>query len=181
MGITATSRSGRTGIPITRGALHVLLRNPIYRGLVPHKGKCYPGQHEGIIDEGLWDAVRQKLTAGVTGEGRVNRKTDRSPLMGKLFDELGRPLMPSHSTTRGRRYRYYQTHEDDRDQDVLEKAQPRGWRLPAKQIEKCVGEIVSTLLLDRSRIGAAAIVAGLTVEEIDSLLGNKSWPRLTRQ
>jgi site-specific DNA recombinase len=40
-----------------RGALYHLLQNRIYLGEVVHKGVSYPGEHERIIDEGLWSAV----------------------------------------------------------------------------------------------------------------------------
>lgn len=32
--------------------------------------------------------------------------------MGKLFDERGRPLTPTHANKKGRRYRYYVSHSD---------------------------------------------------------------------
>ncbi len=46
------------GKPINRGALYHLLHNRIYRGEMVHKGKSYPGVHEAIVDEALWDAVQ---------------------------------------------------------------------------------------------------------------------------
>ncbi len=39
------------GMPITRGALYAVLTNPIYRGMIRHKGKDYPGLHPAIIDQ----------------------------------------------------------------------------------------------------------------------------------
>ena len=36
--------------PFTRGHLYWLLSNPIYAGLISHKGRIASGQHEGIID-----------------------------------------------------------------------------------------------------------------------------------
>jgi DNA invertase Pin-like site-specific DNA recombinase len=53
----------RGGVPISRGALYQILRNPIYRGLIPHKGQAYPGNHAAIIDETLWDRVQTRLIA----------------------------------------------------------------------------------------------------------------------
>ena len=34
-------------------------------------------------------------------KGRPRRKTEESPLMGKLFDESGRPLTPIHANKKG--------------------------------------------------------------------------------
>ncbi len=57
------SRRGRTsdGTPYSRGALYLLLKNPIYRGQIAHKGKVYPGQHAALIPEPLWDAAQAQL------------------------------------------------------------------------------------------------------------------------
>src|SRR5439155_5360909 len=52
-----TSSTGRSwgGKPLARGALYLMLQNPIYRGEISHKGAHYPGEHKPIIDEALWD------------------------------------------------------------------------------------------------------------------------------
>ena len=43
----------RGGIPFARGSLFHLLKNPVYRGKIVHKGKVYDGEHEAIVDEHL--------------------------------------------------------------------------------------------------------------------------------
>ncbi|MFN5780000.1 MAG: recombinase family protein, partial [Novosphingobium sp.] len=53
----------RGGIPFARGSLFHLLKNPVYRGKIVHKGKVYDGEHEAIIDEALWDSVQAELAA----------------------------------------------------------------------------------------------------------------------
>jgi site-specific DNA recombinase len=67
----------------------------------------HDGVHAAIIDEALWSAVQTRL-----GQNAVNRKSgrnfaERSLLSGKLFDEAGQALTPSHASKGGRRYRYY--------------------------------------------------------------------------
>ena len=42
------------------GALYHLLQNRIYRGEIVHKDKSYPGKHQAIVDEGLWDDVQRR-------------------------------------------------------------------------------------------------------------------------
>lgn len=61
--------SGRVqgGTPFSRGQLHALLTNPVYRGLMRHKDKTWPGLHPAIIDEELWDEVQNKLQAASAG------------------------------------------------------------------------------------------------------------------
>ena len=51
------------GKPLARGALYTMLQNRIYRGRIVHKDKHYPGAHEAIVDEALWDAVQRQLAA----------------------------------------------------------------------------------------------------------------------
>ncbi len=48
---------------LARSALYLMLQNPIYRGEIVHKDKSYPGQHEAIVYEALWDEVQQNLVA----------------------------------------------------------------------------------------------------------------------
>ena len=60
-GSTVRLRAG--GGPFARGALYLMLQNRIYRGEIVHKENSYPGEHEAILDEALWDEVQRKLAA----------------------------------------------------------------------------------------------------------------------
>ena len=62
--------------PFTRGHLYKLLSNPIYVGRVPHKDTSHPGQHPGIIDQVLWDAVQSQLEANIQGPRTRRRKAE---------------------------------------------------------------------------------------------------------
>ncbi|WP_217520150.1 recombinase family protein [Roseicyclus elongatus] len=55
--------SGRIqgGLPFSRGQIHKLLTNPVYRGLIRHKDKSWPGLHDAIIDQDRWDRVQAML------------------------------------------------------------------------------------------------------------------------
>ena len=98
-------RSG--GNPFFRGALYVLLSNPIYIGEIRHKGVRHPGLHEPIVDRELWDKTQLLLRSqAVRGASRAT-KSAASPLTGRLFDESGQSLTPSHAVKGERRYRYY--------------------------------------------------------------------------
>ena len=52
-----TTQEGQTrsGARIDKKYLHKLLRNRIYLGEIQHKGTSFPGQHEAIIDQDLWN------------------------------------------------------------------------------------------------------------------------------
>ena len=53
------TRSG--GVTFFRGALYLILQNPIYRGEVRHRQQSFPGQHEAIISQELWEKVQNQL------------------------------------------------------------------------------------------------------------------------
>jgi site-specific DNA recombinase len=63
-GIVSKLRASSNGTPprgysFSRGALYVLLSNPLYIGEVRHKGVRHPGLHQPILDRVLWDKVQQ--------------------------------------------------------------------------------------------------------------------------
>jgi len=48
---------------MSQGQIHKILTNSIYRGLIRHKEKTYPGLHERILNETLWGEVQMRLQA----------------------------------------------------------------------------------------------------------------------
>ncbi|MET4807573.1 recombinase family protein [Limibacillus sp. MBR-115] len=94
------------GRPFSRGQLYRLLSNPLYRGKIAHKGDVHEGQHDPIVDDGLWNAVQSKLQMNTQGKSRLLAKHP-SLLAGILFSESGAKLVASHATKGSRRYRYY--------------------------------------------------------------------------
>ena len=84
-------------LPIDRGALYHMLENRLYRGEIVHKNTSYPGLHDAIIDEMLWDEVQAGLV-----ENRVERTTrstavDPSLLAGLVYDDSGEGMSPTHA------------------------------------------------------------------------------------
>ncbi|WP_299663123.1 recombinase family protein [uncultured Ruegeria sp.] len=122
-----------------RGHIHHLISNPIYAGRIRHKGQVYEGQHPAIINPAVWERVQQLLQDGAVRERGVKQKTKRSALAGKLYDETGDRLTPSHSRKNGKRLRYYISGRlvTDRSQKF-----PDTWRLPAEQLENLLAEVV---------------------------------------
>jgi site-specific DNA recombinase len=173
--IRPKERKAQPATHFGRGALYVLLSNPIYIGQIRHKDICHPGQHEGIVDPELWAKVQQKLKAKAVRDGAPNRKAESSPLMGKLVDEDGRLLTPSHAVKRGRRYRYYVSPSLNTDSKNVN----GNWRLPAAEIEKRIEEIVREALEDRAAIVAAAQEANVDGASVRQLLASaasiNSW------
>src|SRR5258706_15159533 len=96
----------RGGIPFGRGALYYLLSNHFYIGEVKYKNEILPGEQPPIMDRALFDAVRQKALAQWSHRTLVRNKSDYL-LTGLLFDDAGHPMIPTHATKPGIRYRYY--------------------------------------------------------------------------
>jgi site-specific DNA recombinase len=103
-----TYKSGRTvgATPFTRGSLSYLLRNRFYIGEVVYKGEVLPGPQPALLSRGLFDAVQAKLAEQLNNHNRKRAKSD-APLMGKIFDDRGNLMGPSHARKNGRKYRYY--------------------------------------------------------------------------
>jgi site-specific DNA recombinase len=82
-----------------------------------------------------------------------------APLVGKLTDENGKRLTPSHAMRRGKRYCYYVSRRL-----IAESGKPdsRGWRLPAAALEGAVaGLIIDALEMPSAATG---LVDGATPE-----------------
>ena len=107
-----TSGPHKGGIPFRRGSLFHLLKNPIYRGKIVHKGQVYEGEHEAIVDEELWDAVQAQLNEKAPPRKRPTNDPQQAMLRGLLTDPHSRPMAPTYATKRTRRYAYYETRKD---------------------------------------------------------------------
>src|SRR2546425_2911382 len=110
-GIVTKVRSLKTGrlvggIPFTRGPLAHLLRNRFYIGEVAFKGEVLPGEQPAIIDRDLFDAVQAKLH-DQRNNHTVTRAKSESLLIGRIYDDRGNRMTPSHARKGGIKYRYY--------------------------------------------------------------------------
>lgn len=119
------------GIPFRRGALAHLLSNRIYLGLTTHKGQAYEGQHEAIVDRQLFDAVQAKLERREHDRWSDQDSEAISILAGRIHDQHGRPMVPTHTRNHGRRYRYYASIPRDGSNEPAV-------RMPAIELEHAV-------------------------------------------
>ena len=131
------------GSVISRGALYLILQNPIYRGLIPHKTKTYPGNHPAIIDKSLYTEVQKKLASQGPGEEAKTKTQSRALLAGLLVDDTGDRLLPSHSKKAGRRYRYYVS-----NRIIRGPKDPTAFRIPASDLEQFVISTLAAKLRD---------------------------------
>ena len=103
-----TLKTGGTvgGIPFRRGMLAHILRNRFYIGEVAFKGEVLAGEQPAIVDRQLFDAVQAKLTEQLNNHTTTRAKSD-AILVGRIFDDRGNRMTPSHARKRGAKYRYY--------------------------------------------------------------------------
>src|SRR5260370_2617554 len=140
------------GKPIARGALYTMLQNRIYRGQIVHKDQHYPGEHEPIIDEVLWQEVQTKLTANAVERATGQRRLSPSLLAGLLYDGEGHRMTPSHAVKNGTSYRYYVSHQLI---NKTREAAPEGLRIAAAEIGRIVLSGIGDLLSNPGRPGGA--------------------------
>jgi site-specific DNA recombinase len=133
----------RGGIPFARGSLFHLLKNPIYRGKIVHKGKVYDGEHEPIVDQPLWDAVQAQLTEKALPRKRPTNEPQRAMLRGLIIDKHGRPMVPTYGSSKIKRYAYYETRKD-----LSRPGDPPGIRFQRGQLEQHLITHLEQLLND---------------------------------
>jgi site-specific DNA recombinase len=149
-----------------RGALYTLLRNPIYIGEIRHQGARYPGQHQPIVECAVWEKTQELLLAHTVRTKSKPRESPSSPLIGKLFDEAGERLTPSHAVKGNRRYRYYVS------RSLLKggaHASGQGWRVPALELERNLATAVARTLDERTAIVAEVNEAGGDPNDLTSI------------
>ena len=109
-GITTRVRhlsDGRTvgGIPFTAGPLLYLLKNRTYVGEINHRGQIYAGEHQAILDRSQFDAVQARLAANLVAGHTAG--SSETLLLGRIVDDRGNVMTPTHSQKGNRRYYYY--------------------------------------------------------------------------
>ena len=177
-------RTGKNGLTMggkaySRGKLYKILSNPIYKGEIRHLKICHPGQHQPIVNSELWEKTRELLSVHAGRRANGRGKPTASPLAGRLFDENGHALSPTHSVKQGRRHRYYVSR-------LLLTAgagarAERGWRLPAREIEQSVAAAAATLMEDKSFLVTAIQQRGIEAHKIIPILEQAAgWARKLR-
>ena len=129
----------RGGVPFTQGPLFYLLRNRFYVGEVKFKDEILGGPQPPLLERFLFEAVQNKLTEQWLHRNRSKQK-NQAMLSGLLFDDAGRPMVPTYATKNRVRFRYYMSAPLRRarcDEPVGSVS-----RVPAKEIEAIVDKAV---------------------------------------
>ena len=126
------------------------------------KGEVLAGEQPAIVDRDLFDAVQAKLTEQVNNHKTVRMKSE-ALLAGRIFDDRGNRMTPSHVRKRGIKYRYYLS-------VALLQGQPeragRLSRIPAAEIEGVVTRSVRGYL-DQSAEREDAVIIKTHVARVE--------------
>jgi site-specific DNA recombinase len=177
--LAAEGSLNKRGKLIDKGFLYKLINNRVYLGEAVHKGTAYPGEHEAIIDRGLWDKVRSILQESPRLRAKNTRRRTPALLKGIIFTETGTAMTPTATKKGTRLYRYYASMDLIRNRPTGESCGPL--RLPAGMVEDAViGEIrrmirapeiaartIKALREDSSTVDEKAVVKALA--EFDQL------------
>ena len=105
--LVANGTLNKRGKPIDKGFLYKLFRNRLYLGEAVHKGTSYPGEHQGIIDQQLWDQVHAILQESPRQRAANTRTQVPALLKGLIFTDRGIAMTPTFTKKGSRHYRYY--------------------------------------------------------------------------
>ena len=140
----------RGGIPFGRGSLYYLLNNHFYIGEVKYKNEIFPGEQPPILDRALFEAVRQKALAQWSHRTLARSKSDHL-LAGFMFDDAGHPMVPTHATKAGVRYRYYASASVLHGEAKTASAGSVS-RVPAAEVEEAVLKSLKDHLTERQNV-----------------------------
>lgn len=106
------NRDGRmnNGYPFNKTTIYKILNNQLYLGKIRHVDKWYPGQHEAIVDQDMWDKVHAIMATNRVERAADVRRQTPAPLKGLLFGPDGKAMTPTHTKRGDKKYRYYVTH-----------------------------------------------------------------------
>lgn len=130
------------GKAFDKGLLYKLLSNRVYICDAVHKGTSYPGEHQPLISQDLWDNVRSIIAEPPRKRAGHCRRQTPALLRGLIYAPNGYAMTPAHTRKKGRLYRYYVT-------TSVQKLGPETCsvrRLPAGEVEAAVIDQVRVLL-----------------------------------
>src|SRR6516162_4050478 len=149
----------RGGIRFGVGALAHLLRNRFYIGEVVYRRAVHPGEHEAILDRSLFDAVQVKLAASAN-DRQLKLRASPSILAGRIFDDRGNRMTPTHTNKNGARYRYYISHA------LLQRRNDKATRVSAHEIERAVTKALRCHINDSGADERSSITDQELVEQL---------------
>jgi site-specific DNA recombinase len=104
-----TTKAGvrRGGHEWNQKSVYSIVTDPKYAGFIAHKGKLYPGEHQAILEQRLFDKAKAVLNANQTFTHKHQLR--RFALLRRMLHcgHCGNRVMPTWTTLHGREFRYY--------------------------------------------------------------------------
>lgn len=104
LGSLLYAQSGVYGKLVDKGYIYKLLKNRTYIGLAVHKGVAYPGEHEAIVSQALWDKVHSILADSPRQRASRTRAQTPALLKGLIFGPTGRAMTRGFTSLRPSAY-----------------------------------------------------------------------------
>ena len=142
--LVAKGTLNKRGKLIDKGFLYKLLRNRLYLGEAVHKGTSYPGEHQAIIDQPLWDQVHAILQESPRQRAANTRTQTPALLKGLIFTDRGIAMTPTVTKKGSRHYRYYTSMDAIRNRAC--EGRDSFVRLNAGMVETAVVQHIRSLL-----------------------------------
>jgi site-specific DNA recombinase len=148
----------RGGRVFLKNSLYAVLTNPIYAGMVCHKGALYPGEHEALVERSTWDLVQTNLHHNGQSRGKEQKNKYGALLRGLLFcTPCGSPMVHTFTPRGPKLYRYY----------VCYTAQQKGWK--TCETKSVSAPAIETAVLNNIRkMGANETLRSAVVEGIEA-------------
>ena len=151
----------KQGTLIDKGYLYRLLKNRVYRGEAVHKGTAYPGEHDAIIDDNLWDRAHAILQESPRKRANNTRAQTPALLKGLIFSDTGAAMTPTSTKKGAKLYRYYVSMDVIRNRETGEETAPM--RLAAGMVEDALVSEVRRILQTPEMV--AQVMAALKKEK----------------
>ena len=145
----------KRGKQIDKGFIYKLINNRVYLGEAVHKGSSYPGEHEAIISQDVWDSVHAILKESPRARGAKNRVGTDALLKGIIFSANGTTMTPTFTRKGQRLYHYYVSMDTIRNRETDGDTGPT--RLPGAMVEGAV-------IVEMRRLVATPDVASRVIE-----------------
>jgi site-specific DNA recombinase len=161
--LVAKGTLNKRGKLIDKGFLYKLFRNRLYLGEAVHKGTSYPGEHQGIIGQPLWDQVHAILQDSPRQRAANTRTQTPALLKGLIFTDRGIAMTPTFTCKGSRHYRYYTSMDAIRNRAC--EGREAFVRLNAGMVENAVIEQIRKLV----RTPEIAAKVAVALQDCDSV------------
>lgn len=78
-----SNKNNPTGLPISKTMVNQMLKNPVYMGKRPFKGKLYTGTHPALVKPDVWKRAQSELTRRCVSSPRPKEPQEGAPYIAR--------------------------------------------------------------------------------------------------